>query len=54
MKQKTFTAVCMLLLCITISMAQRTFTHPGSILNAGDLKRIKQHVENQEEPWYES
>lgn len=54
MKQKTFTAVCMLLLCITVSMAQRTFTHPGSILNAGDLKRIKQHVENQEEPWYES
>ena len=41
MRLKLFLSASILFLCITVSMAQRLFTHPGSILNAGDLKRIK-------------
>ena len=52
--KKTVISLCLLLLCIANCKAQRVFTHPGSILNASDLKRIKQHVDAKEEPWYDS
>ena len=32
----------------------RTFIHPGSILTTSDLNRIKQHIDNHDEPWYSS
>lgn len=30
----------------------RIFDHPGILLGSGDLDRMKQHVQNKEEPWY--
>ena len=54
MKRKITILVLMLFCLVGTSMAQRTFKHPGSILTASDLKRIKQHVDAREEPWYSS
>lgn len=54
MKRKITILTLMLFCLVGTSMAQRTFKHPGSILTASDLKRIKQHVDAREEPWYGS
>lgn len=54
MKRKITILALMLFCLVGTSMAQRTFKHPGSILTASDLKRIKQHVDARDEPWYSS
>lgn len=54
MKQKILLIISLLLACMSTSMAQRTFVHPGSILTKTELESIKQHVEAREEPWYSS
>ncbi len=54
MRLKSVTAILMMFCSINISLAQRSFVHPGSILTMNDLKRIKQHVDARDEPWYSS
>lgn len=48
--------ITLMLLSATVSTAaaQRTFNHPGSILTKADLERIKQHVNQKDEPWITS
>ena len=36
------------------ALAQRAFNHPGSILTKVDLERIKQHVNQKDDPWITS
>ena len=52
MKSKSFLFLlgCVMLCCAT-AFGQRTFKHPGGILSASDLARIKQHVDAGDEPW---
>lgn len=55
MKTKRFSLFILLLTVFTLSIgAQRTFNHPGSILTKVDLERIKQHVNQKDDPWITS
>lgn len=54
MKRKITILALMLFCLVGTSIAQRTFKHPGSILTASDLKRIKQHIDARDAPWYSS
>ncbi len=50
-KFRTIATACFMLMPFADIQAQRIFIHPGSILTANDLKRIKEHVEAKDEPW---
>lgn len=55
MNTKRFFFFILLLTVFTLSIgAQRTFNHPGSILTKVDLERIKQHVNQKDDPWITS
>ena len=50
MRKLSFIFLMLVAFVFTVS-AQRTFKHPGSILAASDLERIKTHVNAGDEPW---
>lgn len=53
-KFRLATLICVVFCSVSTCMAQRVFTHPGSVLTMNDLKRIKQHVDARDAPWYSS